>query len=291
MRNKRGMLDRRQVNLSLFAIIVAFLLSSCMGGGAPIYSRERQPTAQRTEAKPVPQTVIRGAEKGKTLTNSAIPPKFYQVIAGDTLYSIAWRYKLDYKELAKWNGIRSPYLIHVGEKLRLTPPAGKPVTVIAKKDKPKPTSKSSGEGKKNTPEIRKATSPKASLEKFPKKLTWQWPAKGKLIQSQTVSGRNGIDIAGKMGQTVRAAASGKVVYSGSGLVGYGNLIIIKHNNSFLSAYAHNSHLLVNEGMRVQSGQPIAEMGNTGTNRVKLHFEIRKDGKSVNPLKYLPKRQD
>jgi lipoprotein NlpD len=120
------------------------------------------------------------------------------------------------------------------------------------------------------------------------KIKWLWPARGTIINSNTASGRNGLDIKGKMGQTIKAASAGSVVYSGSGLLGYGRLVIIKHNSSFLSAYAHNSRVLVNEGNKVLAGQPIAEMGNSGTNMVKLHFEIRKDGKSVDPRQYLPK---
>jgi lipoprotein NlpD len=117
---------------------------------------------------------------------------------------------------------------------------------------------------------------------------WRWPARGKVVTSFSASGRKGIDIEGRFGQTVMAAAGGRVVYSGSGLIGYGQLIIVKHNKRYLSAYAHNNKLLVKEGDAVKGGQRIAEMGRSGPNRALLHFEIRRDGKPIDPLRYLPK---
>lgn len=122
-------------------------------------------------------------------------------------------------------------------------------------------------------------------------MSWRWPARGPVIEGYSVSGtiNKGIDLAGRKGEPVLAAADGKVVYSGTGLVGYGNLIILKHNGTYLSAYGHNSKLLVREGQWAKAGQKIAEIGSTGTNRDKLHFEIRRNGKPVNPLQYLPKR--
>ncbi len=294
---------QRQFSICLLGILL-FGLTSCLGGGqAPVYSRGEQ-QSERVTQKPVPQEVIAGSVVAKRKVNSTEQKNYYKVIKGDTLYSIAWRYKLDYKILAKWNAVRSPYVIHVGKKLRLIPPL-KPVKEIAKfenpgpfpKPEPRPVPKEP-DSKFVTipvPKIPQQTSPKVkplSVRKLapvlPAKISsWQWPSRGKLISSNTVSARNGIDIKGKAGQPVKAAAAGIVVYSGSGLVGYGNLIIIKHNKTYLSAYAHNRRLLVEEGGKVKAGQAIAEMGKSGTNTVKLHFEIRKDGKSVDPLKYLP----
>ncbi|MFO1389162.1 peptidoglycan DD-metalloendopeptidase family protein [Cellvibrio sp.] len=123
-------------------------------------------------------------------------------------------------------------------------------------------------------------------------VVWQWPSSGKLLaQFQGETGQNkGIDLGGKLGEPVLAAASGRVVYAGSGLSGYGNLLIIKHNETFLSAYAHNEEISVKEGDFVKAGQKVADMGSSGTDRVKLHFEIRSDGSPVDPLRYLPKRQ-
>ena len=119
---------------------------------------------------------------------------------------------------------------------------------------------------------------------------WVWPTEGRIVAGFSPrAGLKGIDISGKYGQTIRSAAAGKVVYAGAGLRGYGKLIIVKHNEVFLSAYAHNRKILAREGIRVAAGQRIAEMGDTGTDRVKLHFEIRKDGRPVNPIHYLPKQ--
>jgi lipoprotein NlpD len=124
----------------------------------------------------------------------------------------------------------------------------------------------------------------------PQRVVWVWPARGRVLRGFAEGGSKGVDIGARLGAPVRAAADGRVVYSGSGLVGYGKLIILKHNNSYLSAYAHNDRLLVKEGDSVVGGQRIAHMGQTGTQEVKLHFEIRRDGKPVDPLKYLPTRR-
>ncbi len=201
-------------------------------------------------------------------------PGKYRIRSGDTLYSIAWRYGLDYHDVASWNNIRSPYLIRAGEYLSLKAP-GKSV---------KSTAKASSSQKKTA----RKTVPDKTVPITTGPLRWQWPTRGKLVQNDTPFGKKGVDILGKSGQPVRAAADGEVVYSGSGLVGYGKLIIIKHNDVYLSAYGHNSKLLVKEGHRVKSGQTIAAMGKTGTTQSKLHFEIRKNGKPVPPQRVLPK---
>lgn len=282
------MLTDQKLIFTCLLIISVLGLSSCLGGGrAPVYSREDQKSSSAAKTSP---------DKNVAVSSKKVKPEIrkthYTVVRGDTLYSIAWRYQVDYKSLAKWNKIHSPYTIFVGKKLRLTAPPKPPVKKVAKVAKPKPSPKPSSKTTTKTKPaeakkpIKKVVKP--TPKKLPTKITWSWPAKGKLISSNTESARSGIDIKGKMGQLVKAAADGNVVYSGSGLVGYGNLIIIKHNKSFLSAYGHNSRLLVTEGMSVKRGQPIAEMGNSATNQVKLHFEIRKDGKSVGPRKYLPR---
>ncbi|RMD69280.1 MAG: LysM peptidoglycan-binding domain-containing protein [Gammaproteobacteria bacterium] len=195
---------------------------------------------------------------------------------GDTLYGIAWKYRLDPRTLARWNRIPPPYIIYPGQRLRLTPPKSTPARPLPSK----------------TPKTRKAPPPPPRKAVAKKGIPWTWPAFGRVIStfSPRDPNRKGIDIAGRKGQLVYAAAPGKVVYSGSGLVGYGKLIIIKHNENYLSAYAHNERLLVKEGDQVRAGQPIAVMGKTGTDRVKLHFEIRYRGKPVDPLKFLPKNR-
>lgn len=272
-------------------------------------------------------------------------PHTHQVQKGDTLYAIALEYGFDYRELAEWNGIGAPYVIRIGQQLRLTPtqPEGGAVvatplkTVLAPAEnrlavEPLPLPPSSGmlktqpkagkipysveaenaakvavkpdaaapktpppiEDKPKTPDTR--TVPAAPEDKKIAQAVsgddedpeWGWPAKGKVIATFSEGGSSkGVDIAGKAGQAVFAAAPGKVVYSGSGLRGYGKLVIIKHNKTYLSAYAHNSQILVKEGQGVLKGQRIAEMGDSDADQVKLHFEIRRLGKPVDPLKHLP----
>lgn len=187
----------------------------------------------------------------------------HTVRPGETLYAIAWRYDKDYRDLAQINRIKSPYTLSVGQKIKLK--EFKKVTLAHKKT-PKPI-------------------------KFNRVSTWNWPTRGQVIKTYSEKDyQKGIDISGKTGQPVLATSSGRVAYSGNGLHGYGNLIIIKHNDEYLSAYAHNKKLLVKEGQSVAAGQAIATMGNTDSARTMLHFEIRKAGKPVDPLNYLPKRR-
>lgn len=237
-------------------------------------------------------------------------PTNYTVKKGDTLYSIAWNYALDFRQVAILNNIKSPYHIIVGQKLRLenvplsrlthqpstakTPTSAKstgrtqilaPSIQTTKNTVEQPTSQTTQEEK----QIVQSTTENQS-EKIAG-ITWCWPTnKGKLLQCFSCNSLNkGIDIIGCPGTPVLAAATGKVVYAGNGLRGYGEMLIIKHNDTFLSAYAHNQKLLVHEGQLVHSGQTIALMGDTDARRTLLHFEIRQNGKPVDPLKYLPKR--
>lgn len=196
--------------------------------------------------------------------NSNAKGSGYVVQRGDTLYAIAFRYNMDYRALAAANHLSAPYALEIGQ-------------VILIKEPP--------------PQIMSPSQQKAFIKpiivKQPEKIRWIWPAKGRIVAhySPTV-GQKGIDIAGVAGEPVYAATSGKVAYAGNGLRGYGNLIILKHNDEFLSAYAHNQKLLVQDGQEVKAGQMIATMGNTESKRVLLHFEIREAGKSVNPLIYV-----
>ncbi|MDE1460371.1 peptidoglycan DD-metalloendopeptidase family protein [Spartinivicinus poritis] len=207
---------------------------------------------------------------------------------GETLYSIAWRYGWDYRKLASVNNIRSPYLIHPQQRIKLSN------TSPTKKHPKKRSQKITKKQPKTSGSVTKVKKPtEKSVKKRTSKsgkITWIWPVKGRVIENFTTKGKvnKGIDIGGKLGQPVNAAADGKVVYAGSGLLGYGKLVIIKHNYQFLSAYAHNRKLLVKEGDKVQAGQKIAEIGATGTTMAKLHFEIRQNGTPVNPLKFLPR---
>jgi lipoprotein NlpD len=232
----------------LLLLASLLLLANCFGGGnyAPVIDRKEQ---------------------------LSVVPEQHIVTPGDTLFSIAWLYKIDHRELASTNGIRSPYTIFPGQRLQL-----KAKRRASRSETSKPTTKSTAN--KSVAVVASAGYP----------FRWRWPAQGQTTRffSSSSAVHKGIDIKGNLGESVHAANSGRVVYAGSGLVGYGELLIIKHSDRYLSAYGHNSKLLVKEGELVKVGQKIAEMGDTGTDKVKLHFEIRQDGKPLNPLTVLPK---
>ncbi|HHX35289.1 MAG TPA: peptidoglycan DD-metalloendopeptidase family protein [Gammaproteobacteria bacterium] len=219
----------------------------------------------------------------------------YIVKRGDTLYSIAFRFGWDWKALAARNAIRAPYVIVPGQVIRFSNTSKTPV--VAKAPAAKPVKKPATVAQVKPVPAAKPVSPVTSTAKKSPPVAassqgkWLWPAPGTLISvfSSNTSLNKGIDIAGKLGEPIVATADGSVVYAGSGLRGYGELVIIKHNDTFISAYGHNRRLLVNEGQTVKAGQHIAEMGSTGTDQVKVHFEIRRQGKPVDPLQYLPKR--
>ena len=204
---------------------------------------------------------------------------------GQTVYRIATENGITALDLALWNDIPPPYTIHPGQRLRLYPRDGREAT-IASSGVPKAPPASATP---RTPATTQASTPAAPA--VVSNLAWRWPGEGPVTGTFAAGDptRQGIDIAGKAGQPVRAAADGVVVYSGSGLVGYGELVIVKHNEQWLSAYGHNRARLVNEGALVKAGQQIAEMGRSGASRDMLHFEIRYNGKPVDPLGYLPKK--
>ncbi len=263
----------------LASILLALLLAACSG------QHQKPPVVERSHQK------------------SHADHKWYKVRKGDTLYSIAWTHSLHYRTLAYWNSIRPPYRLQPGQILRLKPrpearktPAAKAkqkTTASKRKSSAKPQARSSTAKKKH---YKKQTTKKTTRQKSSKSTTagkprWGWPAQGKISYrfSSKAGGKKGIGIAGRKGQAVRAAAAGKVVYSGEGLLRYGKMIIVKHNSRYLSAYAHNHKLLVKEGAWVKAGQKIAQMGSSGRNNTLVHFEIRRDGKPVNPIRYLPKK--
>lgn len=232
--------------------------------------------------------VVTGKKKAQPAT--PVRPEFHIVGRGDTLFSIAFRYGLDVRALARANGIREPYTIYPGQKLRLAdkPPA----KTSAKASVVKP----SGSSAKTTtakpqpaPAATPSTTPPPAV--VPHGRGWLWPVGGRVLSRFDAGsvGPKGIALAGNAGDPVRAARGGRVVYTGSSLVGYGQLVIIKHDDVYLSAYAHNSKLLVREGEQVKAGQVIAEMGSSGTDRTQLHFEVRRNGDPIDPLQVLPKR--
>jgi len=238
-------------------------------------------------------------------------------------------YGVSVEELASWNGLQSPHTIYKGQQLRIKPPARTATRVVKSQPRPsqpKPSQPKLSQARPSQPKLSeprpsypKTSPPNASQPKTrtsvsapvisrppavasradeapriaiqQEKVSWSWPAEGRVIRTYDANstGKKGVDIAGKTGDPVRAAASGKVVYAGSGLSGYGRLIIIKHNEDFLSAYAHNRKLIAKEGQWVKSGEVVALMGSSGTDRTELHFEIRKHGRPVDPLGYLPGR--
>jgi lipoprotein NlpD len=329
-------------------LMMALLLASCSSNPpAPVVDM-----STTVESSPADVTARKAASTGAT----------YRVVRGDTLYAIAFRNGVDFRELAAWNGIEPPYRIYAGQDLRLGPPAGEqsspraaavapaaparapeiaaaatPSASPTQNGKPAATGGGMFEDVPATPseppraEATSASAPashsesadvlaappaaaapppaKATVTETPVKpapppkateeaavnnaggLVWRWPGKGPLIGSFVAGDqtRQGIDIGGTAGDPVLAAADGEVVYSGNGLLGYGELIIVKHNANFLSAYGHNRKRLVKEGDRIKAGEQIAEMGSSASARDEVHFEIRKNGKPVNPIDYLPPR--
>ena len=231
-------------------------------------------------------SVVRGSADGargmRVVTGK--PGATTVVARGDNLYRIASSNGIAVQDLAAWNSISVPYTIHPGQRLRLYPPAGGAGVSLppARGSDRKPAARTA---------VTSPIRPAPTTKPVDSGIAWRWPADGALL-SRYAAGeptQQGIDIAGKAGAPVRAAGEGVVVYSGSGLVGYGELIIIKHNDAWLSAYGHNRSRLVNEGQLVKAGQQVAEMGRSGAARDMLHFEVRYNGKPVDPLQYLPAR--
>jgi lipoprotein NlpD len=243
-------------------------------------------------------------------SRASLLPTYYKVKRGDTLYAIAWQAGRDFRELARWNRIASPYLIYPGQLIRTRRPpspvgGGKsgarhatPVATSRPEGTPKPARRPAARStppavqvaqsaRKTTPSGARTARQKPGI----KRLRWSWPGQGKLV-SRFRSGdplKQGIKLRADAGDPVKAAATGKVVYSGSGLIGYGRLIIVKHNDNYLSAYGHNRKLLAREGDQVTRGQQLAEMGTDSSGQPMLHFEIRRDGQPVDPLAVLPQR--
>ncbi len=214
-------------------------------------------------------------------------PRIYTVQKGDTLYGISWAFGLDYKQVAGWNGIKAPYTIHVGDQIYLYPRKQKDTA------KAKPVVLTSLPRQREPGKTRVAAVPAGEAivtPVAPVSGKWSWPAQGKLVgKFSPKAGNKGIQIAGAEGSPIRATSGGQVVYAGEGLRGYGKLIIIKHSPEYISAYAHNKEILVREGQAINSGQQIASMGQTDANRPMLHFEIRKGGNPVDPMKFFKQK--
>ena len=255
---------------------------------APVEDRGGARHAQViTETKPAAAAPLPGAE-------NAGKAGYFTVRPGDTLIRIALESGQNWKDIARWNNLENPNVIEVGQVLRVAPP-GATETASGRTQPPASAASSSTAAASAASAARGPTSSAAAAGAQPvpaeEELAWSWPTgTGTSVLAGFDEQKNkGLDIGGKAGEPVLAAADGRVVYAGAGLRGYGNLIILKHNNTYLTAYAHNQSLLVKEDQAVRKGQKIAEMGNSDADRVKLHFEIRRQGKPVDPSRYLPAR--
>ena len=263
-----------------FTALALLALAACTSSPrtpAPVETRGSSPKVIAQPVAPAPETVkvMPGAE-------NAGKPGYYTVQRGDTLTRIALDHGHSWRDLASWNSLPNAHLIEVGQVLRVASPSA---TVESSGVVVQPLGVSAEVATAPKPVATPTPTPSANDEG----LGFAWPASGSVIGGFDEAKNKGLDIGGKAGDPVQAAADGQVVYAGAGLRGYGNLIILKHNNTFLTAYAHNQALLVKEDQKVRKGQKIAEMGKTDADRVKLHFEIRRQGKPVDPAKYLPAR--
>ena len=252
------------------ALVIALMLPGCANKGRLAPVEDPSIASNRSTARPLASS------------ENAGKPGFYTVKPGDTLIRIGMDNGQSWRDILRWNKLDNPNLIETGQVLRVAPPqpeaVARPATPVA------------------SPPVSVASAPKpatsvpatsgATADAAEDVLSFQWPVRGNVIAGFDESKNKGIDIGGKAGDPVVAAADGRVVYAGAGLRGYGNLIILKHNNTYLTAYAHNQTLLVKEDQVIKRGQKIAEMGSSDTDQVKLHFEVRRQGKPVDPVKYL-----
>jgi lipoprotein NlpD len=263
------------VKRAAFAVVLIVLAGCASQKPAPVVDRKQaQPRAKppaSAAAKPAP------AAEGT-----------YVVRKGDTLYGIALEHGADYREVAQWNRLDDPTKIQVGQVLRVAPPEDQSVQVgrakIPERGEARPLElpPPQGQGRTPPPAAEKAPPPPQSAA-----ADFIWPARGKVIAGFSEPRRKGIDIDGKLGDPVLAAAAGRVTYTGTGIPGLGKLVVIKHDNGFITVYAHNRDILVKEQQAVKRGQKIAEVGNTDADRPKLHFQIRKGSAAVDPMRYLP----
>ncbi|SFU34672.1 lipoprotein NlpD [Polaromonas sp. YR568] len=285
------MLGRMALPCALAAVLlVAAGCASRSPTNAPV--EDRGTGASRT----VPSAVDPGNVKQLPGFENAGKPGYYTVKPGDTMIRIGLENGQNWRDIVRWNNLENPNIIEVGQVLRVVPPVEsaavvtRPVAAGSAAASSTPPAQASSAAKPASAPASAAASPTpapAPAASGDEDIAWIWPAQGSMVAGFDEAKNKGLDIAGKAGDAVIASADGRVVYAGAGLRGYGNLIILKHNNTFLTAYAHNQTLLVKEDQSVKKGQKIAEMGNSDADRVKLHFEIRRQGKPVDPAKYLP----
>jgi lipoprotein NlpD len=277
-----------------------------IGSGATAVRPAAAPPAAPTSAAPASGALAAPAARVLPGAENAGKPGYYTVRPGDTLIRIGLDQGQNWRDVARWNAIDNPNLIEVGQVLRVVPPAAEasapaprgPAAEATRADVPAVSAPGSAV---SPPTAAPAAPAVAATDPRPggaaqatgagdESVDWAWPAAGAVVTPfDETRGIKGLSIGGKAGDPVLAAADGRVVYAGSGLRGYGNLVIVKHNNTYLTAYAHNQALLVKEDQAVRRGQKIAEMGSTDAERVKLHFEVRRQGRPVDPARLLPAR--
>jgi len=307
-------------------LLVSTLLGVMLSAGCSFRTLNQAPVEDRHSAPSRPVAVVTpgtvdpatGVTKPAVVSENAGKPGYYTVRPGDTLIRIGLDSGQNWRDIARWNGMENPNQLEVGQVLRIVPPvaAGAAAAPVATAARPVPSSPVASvvvtpvpeaAGSKAAPAAAApaasaaSTAPAATATTVATpaaapvaaggedELAWIWPANGTVLAGFDEQKNKGVDISGAAGDAVVAAADGRVVYAGAGLRGYGNLIILKHNNTYLTAYAHNQTLLAKEDQTVRKGQKIAEMGNSDADRVKLHFEVRRQGKPVDPVKYLPGR--
>ena len=285
----------------LLPLVAALGLAGC---GSRVINRAPVEDRVTGVSAPAPMAQDPGttAQRPPPGIENAGKPGYYTVKPGDTLIRIGLETGQNWKDVARWNGLDNPNLIEVGQVLRVMAPATALVVASAVVTRPvvpasvtstavAPGSTGSATSPAAAPVVVATAPPSAPVQQAggDDDVSWMWPAQGSVLAGFDEAKNKGLDIGGAAGDAVLAAADGRVVYVGASLRGYGNLIILKHNNTYLTAYAHNQMLLVKEDQTVRKGQKIAEMGNSDADRVKLHFEVRRQGKPVDPAKYLPVR--
>jgi len=293
-----GLFHRGGALVSVALELVLVGCSSTSLNRAPV--EDRAPASAKTAAASAPANLAATpAVKPPPGFENAGKPGYYTVKPNDTLIRIGLENGQNHKDIARWNNLDNPNKIEVGQVLRVIPPAAgdapptaavaKPVTNSAVASAPLAPASAASTAAVASSAPAATPAAAAAVSGSDEDLGWIWPSNGPVLAAFDESKNKGLDIGGAAGDPVLASADGKVVYAGEGLRGYGKLIILKHNSTFLTAYAHNQTLMVKEDQTVKKGQKIAEMGNTDSDRVKLHFEVRRQGKPVDPTKFLPSR--
>ena len=287
----------RLISLTLLRALLSITVASVVVVAAGCSSRsltsvpvENRGTSASRPSTSLPTVVDAAGVKQLPGFENAGKPGYYTVKPGDTLIRIGLDTGQNFRDIVRWNNLENPNLIEVGQVLRIMPVTSDNPLVVTR-----PVTSGAAVTTTAAAPLRPASAAAVAAASSPQPavteddIAWIWPAQGRLIAGFDEVKNKGFDIDGKAGDPIIAAGDGRVVYAGAGLRGYGNLIILKHNNTFLTAYAHNQTLLVKEDQSVKKGQKIAEMGNSDADRTKLHFEIRRQGKPVDPARYLPAR--